>query len=183
MRLPLLTLCLAAALAQPAFAQGTASDHDEHEHGALGAHVHGESHLDLAQTETGLELQWRSPAADLLGFEHAPRNQQEEDAVAALRQSLENPQPLVKLPAAADCRLTEASAISPLFAKDASASGHLDVDASMSFSCSKPGALASLDLSGWFARFPNSHSVEVQAIVASGQQGAELTAKQPQLKW
>lgn len=183
MRLPLLTLCLAAALVQPAFAHGPDSDHDEHEHGALGAHVHGESHLDLAQTDTGLELQWRSPAADLLGFEHAPRNQQERDAVAALRQSLENPQALVKLPAAAECRLTEASAISPLFAKDSSASGHLDVEASMSFSCGKPGALASLDLSGWFARFPNSHSVEVQAIVVSGQQGAELTARQPQLKW
>ncbi len=60
----------------------------------------------------------------------------------------------MKLPAAADCRLTEASAISPLFAKDSSASGHLDVEASMSFNCSKPGALASLDLSGWFAASP-----------------------------
>ena len=183
MRLPLLTLCLAAALVQPAFAHGTDDDHDEHEHGALGAHVHGESHLDLAQTDTGLELQWRSPAADLLGFEHAPRNRQEEDAVAALRQSRDNPPGTLTRPAAALWRLSFSSAISPLFAKDSSASGHLDVEASMSFSCSKPGALASLDLSGWFARFPNSHSVEVQAIVASGQQGAELTARQPQLKW
>ena len=180
MRLPLLTFCLAAALVQPALAH---DDHDEHEHGALGAHVHGESHLDLAQTDTGLELQWRSPAADLLGFEHAPRNQKEQDAVAALRQSLENPQALVKLPAAADCQLAEASAISPLFAKDTNASGHLNVEATMSFTCSKPTALDGLDLSGWFARFPNSHSVEVQAIVASGQQGAELTAQQPRLKW
>ncbi|KUM37925.1 ZrgA family zinc uptake protein [Pseudomonas sp. EpS/L25] len=183
MRLPLLTLCLAAALAQPAFAHGTQDDHDEHEHGSLGAHVHGESHLDMAQTDTGLELQWRSPAADLVGFEHAPRSQAEKDAVAALRQALENPQALVKLPAAAECKLAEATAVSPLFAADTKTSGHLDVEASMSFSCSKPAALDSLDLTGWFAHFPNSHSVEVQAIVASGQQGAELTAKQPQLKW
>jgi len=183
MRLPLLPLCLAAALAQPAFAHGTQDDHDEHEHGSLGAHVHGESHLDLAQTDTGLELQWRSPAADLVGFEHAPSSQAEQDAVAALRQTLENPQALVKLPAAAECKLAEATVVSPLFAADAKASGHLDVAASMSFSCSKLAALDSLDLSGWFARFPNSHSVEVQAIVASGQKGAALTAKQPQLKW
>lgn len=180
MRLPLLSLCLAAALAQPVFAHDT---QDEHDHGALGAHVHGESHLDLAQTDTGLELQWSSPAADLLGFEHAPHSQAEKDAVAALRQTLQQPQALVKLPAAAACQLAKASAESPLFAKDSKASGHLDVDASMSFTCSKPAALNGLDLSGWFARFPNSHSVEIQAILASGQKGAELTAKQPQLKW
>lgn len=180
MRLPLLSLCLAAALAQPAFAHDT---QDEHDHGALGAHVHGESHLDLAQTDTGLELQWRSPAADLVGFEHAPRSQAEKDAVASLQRTLEQPQTLVTLPAAAGCQLSKTSADSPLFAKDAKASGHLDVDASMSFTCSKPAALDRLDLSGWFARFPNSHSVEVQAIVASGQQGAELTAQQPRLQW
>jgi len=183
MRLPLLSLCLATLLAQPAFAHGTQDEHDEHDHGALGAHVHGESHLDLAQTDTGLELQWSSPAVDLLGFEHAPHSQAEKDAVAALQKTLEQPQALVKLPAAAGCQLAKASAESPLFAKDTKASGHLDVDASMSFTCSKPAELNGLDLSGWFARFPNSHSVEVQAIVASGQQGAELTAQQPRLKW
>lgn len=43
--------------------------------GSLGAHTHGEARLQVAVESQRIDLLFRSPAANLLGFEHEPRNE------------------------------------------------------------------------------------------------------------
>lgn len=46
-------------------------DHDhEHEHGSLGAHEHGVGRLNAVLDGQALELEFDSPAMNLVGFEH-----------------------------------------------------------------------------------------------------------------
>ncbi|GGK58476.1 DUF2796 domain-containing protein [Amphritea balenae] len=70
--------------------------HDSHEHGA--------ATLLLAVEGNELQLRIESPAANFLGFEHAPetaeQHQQLEQTVALLRDS----KSVISLPEAADCR-------------------------------------------------------------------------------
>jgi hypothetical protein len=66
-----LLLALPLALLPFTIAQA-ADEHDhDHEHGSLGAHEHGVARLDVAQEGTTLELDFNSPAMNIVGFEHA----------------------------------------------------------------------------------------------------------------
>lgn len=72
----------------------------------LGAHVHGEAHLDMALDRGGaLRVEFTSPKHDVLGFEHAPETPEEHDAVAALHARLEDPSILFSL-TGGHCALT-----------------------------------------------------------------------------
>ena len=53
--------------------------------------------------------------------------------------------------------------------------------ASYRFDCRKAPALAGLDFSQLFSRYPGTESIQVQLIGPSGQQGLELSAKNPRL--
>ena len=90
-------------------------------HRGHGAHVHGLGKLDLAQEGPELHLRLESPAANLVGFEHAPRDAAEratlEQAVAALKDgaALFAPTP------AARCTLAEVSVVSGLLVSEGGA--------------------------------------------------------------
>lgn len=79
-----------------------------------GTHVHGHARLNLAQEGTALAMEFISPAANLLGFEHAPRNPAQhtalEEAVAALMDGAA----LFHFSPQADCRLDDARVDTPL---------------------------------------------------------------------
>ena len=55
---------------------------------ALGAHQHGVVQLDIAVDANRITIQMSSPLDNLLGFEHAPRNDTERARVAALLAAL-----------------------------------------------------------------------------------------------
>lgn len=57
--------------------------------GSLGAHVHGIASLQVAVDGSDIDLLFRSPADNLLGFEHAPRDQQQAATVAQVEGWLE----------------------------------------------------------------------------------------------
>lgn len=190
-----LLLCL-PLLALP-YAQAADHDHHDHDHthdhehahgeqGSLGAHEHGVATLDLVLEDGILQVDLLSPAMNLLGFEHQPNSDADRLKVAELRGALAKPQALFGLPQ--DCRLEKHELASPLF--DAPAhqhedkhhgehEGHNDVLASYRFDCSKAKALASLDFSQLFSRYPGTESIQVQLVGPNGQQGVELSAKNP----
>ena len=65
-----LLLALPFALLPLAIAHA-ADEHDhEHEHGSLGAHEHGVGRLNAVLDGQALELEFDSPAMNLVGFEH-----------------------------------------------------------------------------------------------------------------
>lgn len=94
-----------------------AGEHEHaHAHASLDRHEHGVAALDVALEGATLELELRTPAANLLGFEHSPRSAEERQRLGRLQEQLGRPQALFALPASADCRLTEQQLDSPLFA-------------------------------------------------------------------
>lgn len=80
---------------------------DEHGHHHQQAHVHGEAKLQVAVEGRTAELILQSPAANLLGFEHKPKNAEQEAAVAETREWL-TANPLVQT-ANNDCTVTAGS--------------------------------------------------------------------------
>ncbi|WP_017939131.1 DUF2796 domain-containing protein [Zestomonas thermotolerans] len=153
----------------------------EHEHASLRTHEHGVAILNLALDGQILELNLESPAMNLIGFEHAPHNEEERARVAALRAQLEQPLELVALPAAAACTLAAQELEGRLFAEHEHDHGHSDIRASYRLTCAHPERLEALDLAAFFARFPATHRLAAQLIGPAGQRGAELTPDNPRL--
>lgn len=178
----------------PPSVQAGQHDHD-HRHDAphahaesassLGKHEHGLGELDVALDGNLLELEWRSPAANLLGFEHAPRSAEQRAVVTRVQAQLGEAATLFGIPAAADCRLAESQLDSPLFAAapgdehehehEQPAGMHNEVHARYRFTCRQPAALEALDLGELFRRFPATEKLQVQLIGPHGQQGSELS--------
>jgi hypothetical protein len=172
-------------------------DHDhDHEHGSLGAHEHGVGRLNAALDGQTLELELESPAMNLVGFEHEATSDADKAKVAAARGQLEKPLALFNLPAAAQCTLAQHELESPLFGDetdhedhDEDADGdehhheHSEIHAHYQFTCATPGALKHLDLATLFKTYPATQKIQVQLISPSGQQGVEVTAKAPSLKF
>lgn len=167
-------------------------DHDHHdEHGSLDSHEHGAAQLDAALDGTTLEIELRSPAVNLLGFEHAPRSAAEKSRLAETRAQLERPHALFTLPADARCTLAEARLESPLFAgadhehehdqHEHGGATHSDIQAHYRYNCAAPDALRALDLRGLFEAFPGTEKIEAQIIGPNGQQGRQLRAAQARI--
>ncbi len=186
-----LLLALPFALLPLAAAQAAHDDHAHaDEHASLGAHEHGAAQLNVALEGQRLELALESPAMNLLGFEHAAVSTADQAAAAHAQQQLQTPLALFGIPSAAGCTIASQELRSPLFIDHADqhtehehGSEHSDVDANYVLTCNKPEALAAIDLSQLFQRFPATRKIQVQLIGPNGQQGAELTAAQPRLSF
>jgi len=199
MRRHLATLSLALPLSVYALADG------HKEHSSLDAHEHGVASLNIAIDGTQVSLELDSPAANLVGFEHAASQPEDIAKVAAVQAQLRDASQLFQLPAAAGCSQTSVDLDSPLFADNEHEHEHehedheekheheheeaahdheehhhehADIEASYSFTCAQPEALISLQLP-LFNVYPGLQRLNVQAITPAGQMGAELTANNP----
>lgn len=94
-----LTLALAAAL-------GTSSAFAETK--ALDPHVHGIATLQIVQDGQSLAVTLDSPAASLLGFEHAPQTEAQHTAVEQLTVQLESFDGALLINASAACSVSDA---------------------------------------------------------------------------
>ena len=170
-------------------------DHDHDHHDSLGAHEHGAAELDAALDGSMLEIELRSPAMNLVGFEHAPSSDADKRKIADARERLEQPDALFGLPAAAGCKLAETELESPLFEGEAHDHGdehehehehdgdhesqHSEIHAHYHFDCATPQAIQALDLQALFKAFPGTKKIQAQLIGPNGQRGAQLDADQP----
>ena len=74
------------------------------------AHVHGIAHLNVALEGTSLHLEFTSPAANIVGFEHQPRTAEQKDGVRKAMEKLENGSNLFIPSPEAQCRMSKSSA-------------------------------------------------------------------------
>lgn len=93
-------------------AGNTALAHQAH------THQHGVATLDLSQEDDTLHIALRAPLDSLIGFETRPANAGQKAQVARLRQQLDDPALIVKLPAAAGCTRQVVDIDSPAWLKD-----------------------------------------------------------------
>ena len=190
-----LLLALPFALLPLAVAHA-ADEHDhDHEHASLGAHVHGVARLDMALDGRTLELELKTPAMNIVGFEHAATSDADKMTLALARETLLKPHGLFKIPEAAQCTVTSQKVESALFGdKDEDddhdhAAGaedeheHSEIEGHYQFTCNVPNVLNRLDLTQLFQSFPATKTIQVQLVTPKRQLGAEVKPSNPVVKF
>lgn len=84
-------------------------------------HAHGITSITLAVVEGTFELQLSAPGMDLVGFEHAPGDSQQAQAIAAANATLERSGDWLAFEPAGSCVVTSADAHTHGFEDEASA--------------------------------------------------------------
>ena len=161
--------------------------------GALAAppHVHGVATLDVVVSADTLQLSLDSPLDNLVGFEHAPADAKQLQAIREMARRFSQPESLFAPSAAARCVVKSVQLSSPvidpkLLAMDGVTAappaasheeeGHADLDAQIVFRCERPGELKRLEAK-MFSAFPGLRQLDAQIVTPSRQSAATLTAK------
>ncbi|OQX14277.1 MAG: hypothetical protein BWK73_10005 [Thiothrix lacustris] len=156
-----------------------AEDHEEH-----GAHEHGAATLSLAAGTQGLEIMLESPAANIVGFEHAASTDEDKKKLADAKATLEDGAALFSINPEADCTLKSAEVISALLGnadavkadnhdhKDGAT--HNDMDVTWRFICAKPTELTAVTTK-LFAAFPDGfQKLKAEWVTDKGASAQEL---------
>jgi len=159
---------------------------------AHGPHVHGTAELHVAVEGNSLAIEFRSPLANLLGFEHVPRTDTQRAAVKAMIATLNKPEALFRLPRPASCTAEathiESALDTPPSAARAANSGHdededehADLTGTFGFTCARMAKLDSIEVL-IFAAFPGTKTIKAEIIGPHGQSAATLSADHRRLK-
>jgi hypothetical protein len=158
--------------------QHDAHDHDHDGHRHHGAHVHGMATFDVVIDDKHIMVQLKSPLMNFLGFERQPRGAEEQAAFDSMMQQLENAETVMQV-VGTSCQLDDVVIESPF--DNAGDDAHYDIDASYFFTCESTEKVQSLNIN-LFEFFPGHETVQVQAVLPTGQQQAELTPQQNTLR-
>ncbi len=168
-------------------------------------HVHGLAHLDVAVDGPQVALELRSPAANIVGFEHAPSTPAQVRSLEEALQRLRAGTGLFRLDPAADCVLEQASAERHTGdsgeqrdehehehhdhghahgeAEDRAAEDgavHSEIHASYRFRCADPARLQSLQVE-LQKHFPGIETLETQVVTRERQYGTKLRGGRTEL--
>ena len=181
-------------------------DHDQ-EHRQHDAHVHGIAALNLALEGEEVHIELDSPAANIVGFEHAPSSEADHAALDKAVATLKNGDQLFHFNSEAGCRMEKAMVTSALLEEehedhpdkhaddhDHEEKGadrheehegeetHSDIEAVYHFECDQPGKLTQLTVE-LFVAFPATEELNVQYVIKTKQGAKELTAKDHVVKF
>lgn len=134
------------------------------------AHEHRVATLDIALDGSQLVLQFRSPALNLLGFEHRPRSEEDNAAVERATHWLRDPATQFQPSAEAGCRVVKSEVTPPDWEHSTE---HSEFSAQYEFNCRRPAALQHLDVR-LLQHLDADVKMRVQVASPEGQHGAEL---------
>ena len=165
----------------------------ESEHRHHDAHVHGVVETNIAQDGDHLLFEITAPGADVVGFEHAPKDDTQKRILSEAVKTLNNPSVIFTLPAEAKCTLEEAHVSHNLTPHDhdhdhdhdehdgehhEEHSKHGEFNAQYEYHCEAISALNEIETK-WFTQFTHSQKMTVQYLGDSGQKATTLTADAP----
>jgi hypothetical protein len=150
------------------------------------AHVHGQVKLDVTIEGPTVVIEMESPLDNFVGFERAPRSEDEkkavDDAVAQLRAA----DRLFKIDPTANCKLGPValrSATLGMGKPEANAAeGHADLDATFAFNCTNAAAAKFIDID-LFNAFKGPRQIEAQIASPQGQFKRTLKRPATRLTW
>jgi len=144
---------------------------------AHGAHEHGIAQLQVAVSDRTLEMHLESPAMNIVGFEHQPKNDAERALIKKSVADLKNPALFTFDPATA-CTLGQADVTSDLLGQPTVEAGasdtaetHADMDVTYQFACTTAPKTVQVLL---MTRFAGIESVRVQVVTDSAQRSLTL---------
>jgi hypothetical protein len=136
------------------------------------AHRHGHAELNVALQDQELLIVLEGPSDNVLGFERAPRTEEEKQKVKQVEEQLKQTAQLFELPVAARCEPQPARTELKLPAAG-SKEQHSEVEAEWRWRCAVPTALTYVDV-GLLKVFPRMKELRVQLITPTGQRAARL---------
>ena len=193
--LSLLNLTVACSLAMNLSAHEEPDHEDEHhsldsdQHHGQHAHVHGEVVFTLAQDGNTILIELDSPAFNLTGFEHEPKDNRERAIANATAYQLKQLKSLLALPEQAGCKLQSVEVDSILldddheghsheYDEDSDFVPHADFTASYQLHCQAPEQITELEVK-LFKAFQAIEKVKFEWILGSHQGAAEATPDNP----
>jgi len=159
------------------------------------AHEHGVAQLNIAQQGNTLHLELTSPAMNIVGFEHAPRNAKQRQAIQQAVADLNKGADLFVLDSEAKCTLQDVTVETGLLSSQAdhghdehkhdkkepaADTSHADFEARYVFQCQHASALKGIMIK-LFSHFPATTELAVQLLSDSGQTARHLSAANPYL--
>jgi hypothetical protein len=204
MKLTALTVSLLTSLLLVASAVSSGEKHEDahdHEHRQHGAHVHGIAALNLALEGQEVHIEFDSPAANIVGFEHAPSSESDHAALDKAVAKLKDGDRLFRFNDDAGCQMETVSVVSGLLEEehdghtndkpgmhpDEEKEGHdhqwhedegethSEIEAAYHFECDEPGKLTQLSVE-LFEAFPGTEKLKVQYVIENKQGAVELTS-------
>ena len=173
-------------------------DHDEHEHSEHsehrqhGAHIHGVVETNIAQDGEHLLFEITAPGSDVVGFEHAPKNKEQEQLLEQAIAKLKTPNAIFALPESANCEISDIHVSHNMKSEDHDdhdhdhdhhdshheehQSEHGEFTAQYEYHCETMAKLSQVETQ-WFSVFSHTKKMTIQYLGNSGQKAATLTAK------
>ncbi|MFK8014439.1 MAG: DUF2796 domain-containing protein [Gammaproteobacteria bacterium] len=166
-------------------------DHADDERRQVGAHLHGDAKLAVALEGKTLFIELDTPVYNLTGFEHAPRNEEEETTARDVEALLAQPMRLFSINEQAGCKAREQSTSQSrlpfeLHAQDEHADDdhhdehaestdtHRDVVVEYAFDCQSPDRIERLAVSV-FEFFPRIEELDTVILDQNSQRTMALT--------
>ncbi|TOK64961.1 zinc uptake protein ZrgA [Vibrio parahaemolyticus] len=182
----------------------TAEEYRQHS-----AHVHGHVEFNIAQDGSDLLLEITAPGADVVGFEHAPENAEQEKTLQHAVATLEDSNALFAINPQAQCDIEEVHVEHTLGGQheehehhdheghDHDEHAHHDHDGheghdhsehidhgeftvQYRFHCAQVGELSHIQ-TDWFNQFPSTESVNVNLFTDTTQSATSLTKSNTQI--
>jgi len=173
--------------------------------GSLEAHVHGKASINLVLDDQSLFIEFESPAYNLVGFEHEPKDQIQQKEVQDTLSLLSKPRKVFGFSAQAGCLVGSVSVTTTMAGVGKNTVGyeeehhegehhdhsdgdstnkesHSEFKANYLMICSEPEKLRTIEFK-LFKEFLGLKSVQVQWINGEGQGYIELNAESSKLKW
>jgi hypothetical protein len=178
---------------------------------AADAHVHGRAALQVAVDGSSLSLELTTPLDNLIGFEHAPRNEKQRAAVRTMAERLRKPEALFAPSAEAGCKpgpvTLQSDVLEPALlsaeggqtstAQPSGAGGkkgetraseskgkeeHAALSARFVYHCDRAERLSNLEVR-LFDVFPGVRRLDVEVAGPRKQVAARLTSKSRRVTW
>ena len=165
------------------------SDHaDEDSHGhsdhagekrQLDSHEHGVSTLKIAIEGQNVQMELESPGNDIVGFEHAPENDNQKADVESALSQLKNEAGFFIPSSEANCKIKENSAEFEI--EEGDSETHSAFHVIWKMKCSNPSQFTNLETT-FFQLFPKAKEIEVEIISESGQKAMEWESDTKKIK-
>lgn len=161
---------------------------------AHSAHQHGVAQMNLNIEEKDIEIEFISPLANLISFEHPPQTESQKQELITALEKLKNTELLFNFPNSAQCELANTEFRADFIDTPNHTSIHQKHDnedfgdhdgnliMSWQFTCKNEVKPNRLQIN-FFETFPGTHQIDVQMVTPQGQFAKELTSTSSVLEW
>lgn len=156
-------------------------EHHAHEAGEYKHHAHTHEHgvakVNMAVDQQNVTFEVILAGNDVLGFEHTPKTEKEQQTYAQVKSRLAQSETLFSLPSAAKCSVQAQTGENIKFDADQG-----ELMATYTYQCQLPEKMKTVTVD-LFKLYPAIEKVVFQGISKHAQNAAELTLKNPIFQW